>query len=299
MSANGVAHFIDKEDVSRRVFLMFSVEDIPAGDLKESPNVMIANMAGNKTVSADIAERERQEILLYSNLFSVKYKFVFTSNPNEVDQKKNFYKLLNSFIEGEDNVKKAIEEEKKKLAEEEVAKIKTEPAPTAETQEPILASAPTTAPEAQPSTTTTTTVTTTTVTPSPVAPATAASFLDPPASAVPSDGSFRDLIDANSMSYERDGLSVKIPWGFWYRSFQAAGGATARVGVSDQDLSSPSQAKMWVELFTGEKTAEAFSEKNDGTNIVIEVAKGDNAFVRISGPAGFRDALMSIAKTVQ
>ncbi|MDH3324289.1 MAG: hypothetical protein OEL89_01480, partial [Candidatus Peregrinibacteria bacterium] len=123
---DGTAHFLDRSDPARRVFFQFSAEDIEKVDKKIDPNILISNLAGTKKVTTDSLSRERQEIILFSNLFDRKYSFVFTANFEEFEKKKSFFKLLNSFVEGEENVSATIEAYKKELAEKEAEKIEKE-----------------------------------------------------------------------------------------------------------------------------------------------------------------------------
>ena len=122
-SPDGTVYFLDKNDPARRVFFQFSAEKLDSNDKKIDPNVLISNLAGVKKISTDQFGRERQEITLFSNIFDRKYTLIFTANFEDFEKKKEFFRLLNSFVEGEKNVENAIENDKKVAAEEEAARI--------------------------------------------------------------------------------------------------------------------------------------------------------------------------------
>ena len=94
---DGTAHFIDREDASRRVFLTFSVQDLEKEDKSKDPNVLIANMVGIQETSEDLGQN-RRTITLISNLYDRKYVFLFTTRFEDFEKKTAFFKLLNSYV---------------------------------------------------------------------------------------------------------------------------------------------------------------------------------------------------------
>jgi hypothetical protein len=144
-ATDGTVRFVEKSDEERRVFLTFGVEQVAHQDKRSDPNVLIANLAGIKKTKKDELDRDRQEIMLFSNASDRKYSFEFISGVEEFEKKKYFSQLLNSFLEGEENVKNAKEEDLKKLAVMESGKggetqiVPYEVAPTEENIEPVPA----------------------------------------------------------------------------------------------------------------------------------------------------------------
>ncbi len=318
-SPAGVVHFVDKDDVARRVFLTFSVEDIEKEDKKSDPNVLIASLAGIKKITTDSLDRERQEVVLFSNLYSLKYRFIFTSQFEEFERKKSFFKLLNTFIEGEENVRKALEEDKKILAEQEAKKIVKEEV----VEEPVVEKesfierifgekesdetsvlpdeekdaievvaqqeaikeqiAPNTVPEKELVTPVKTPVTTSEI---PV---------------VESGSDFVNLIESHAFAYESSYYKFKmfVPWGFWFRNFGQTETRIARIGFSDEEFTEESGAKFWLEIIGSETPPTQLVETIKDGQVVLEFSRDGKSFFRISGPAGYRDAMRSIQATVE
>ena len=296
-SPDGTAYFVDKDDPARRVFLMFSVKEISRRDKRSDPNVLIANLAGTKKNSTDELGRERQEITLFSNLFDRKYGFVFTSSFEEFEKKKSFFRLLNSFIEGEENVRKAKEEDLKKLAEQEAEKItnyesqitdekdekKVEKATEEDESEGILSKLfgkkPTAVDESESS----------------------EEKSEVEQKPLPVSGEFQDLIDEKAFSYESAyyQFSMQVPFGFWFRNFGQSENVIARIGFSDQDFTGSEEAKFWLEILGDENPPKAFSEQLDNDTLVIEFPRGKKSFFRLRGSKDFRDAMRSIHATVK
>ncbi len=316
VSPAGVVHFLDKSDEARRVFLTFEAEDLERGDKKTDPNVLIANLAGIKKMTTDELDRERQELVLFSNIYDKKYKFVFTSAFEEFEKKKSFFKLLNSFVEGEENVLKAKEDDLKLIAERESQKIQsseklvvTEEKPEEPKSESILdklfgGEEKTEEVVAQePEKTDAETV----EKQKEEVPAPAKGT--PPASAkedasplvFSASGDFTNLIDDKAFLYESQyyGFRMWVPYGYWFRNFGPSENAVARIGFSDQDFTNPVDAKFWLEILNDANPPKSFAEKINDTRVVIESPRDDASFFRFNGLKAFRDAMRSIQATVE
>ncbi len=316
----GVTHFVDKNDVARRVFLTFEVQELDRADRKADPNILIANLAGIKKISTDNLDRERQEVTLFSNLYDVKYQFVFTSAFEEFERKKAFFTLLNSFVEGEENVRKAEEDAKRILAEQEAEKVESAPKESLleEAVEPkesgsildrIFGSKDENKEQSSISNLQSSDEEsdveekeTATVVPqeksesAPVAAPTPVA-----ASTKPLSKEFTNLIEAHAFQYESTyyQFRMKVPWGFWFRNFGPSENAIARVGFSDQDFTDASGAKFWLEVLTSDAPATQFSERVDNGQLVLQFPRTDKSFFRMRGPVQFRDAMRSIQATVE
>ncbi|MCF7830443.1 hypothetical protein K9M41_00385 [Candidatus Gracilibacteria bacterium] len=268
-SPSGEVHFTEKEDEARRVFLIFSVTSSERKDSKVDPNVLIANMTGIKKVTTDQTDRERQEITLFSNVYNHKYSFIFTSQFEEFEKKKAFFKLLNTFIEGSENVSKAQEKYLKKLAEDEASKIEKEV--VEEPKESFLEKI----------------------------------FKDkeeePVEEVVLPTGDFKNLIDANAFPYESAyyGFRMRVPFGHWFRNFGQSENAIARIGFSDEDFSTQDQAKFMLEILGDETPPKEFSEKVEEGKLIIVYPRSDKSFFRFTGPTKFRDSMRSTGSTIE
>ncbi len=326
MSPGGVAHFTDKNDAARRVFLMFSVEDMTRADTKKDPNILIGELTGNKKITTDQLDREREEITLFSNLFETKYKFIFTSQFEEFEKKKAFFKLLNTFTEGEEKVAEVIEEEKRVLAEKEAEKIRKEKekerlealaqkaqeeeneddisflekilkkSETDESEEEALneevkessedkeaADVTKLAQEAQTETEEDQKAETS------------------PAVTILPGAEYTNLINEKAFDYtnELHKFSMQVPWGFWFWNFGSSDTALVRIGFSNQELSTPAGAKYWLQVIESEDIPDSFTENIEEGQVVIKVPRTENSYFQLSGPVGFRDAMLSIASTIK
>jgi len=333
-SPDGILHFVAKNDQARRVFLKFSVEDLQKEDKKNDPNILISNLAGIKKLSNDNLDKEYQEIILFSNIFPKKYKFIFNASFEEFEKKKSFFKLLNTFIEGESNVKNAIEEDQKKEAEKEAEKIKLlqekesqekeiqdllektkeknentnkafikklftdedEKKSTDETEKILEQEEPLSEKIEE-------------ITPEKILEKTEKK--DIPISKTPEisennqakfiTGNYKNLIDNRAFFYESAfyKFSMKIPYGFWFRNFGASPGYIATIGFSNEQFLEKNSAKFRLEIVSSTNVPQNFSEKLDGEKIIMEFPRSSNSFFRFSGHKSFRDAMMSIYATIQ
>ncbi len=320
-SPAGVVHFIDKEDTARRVFLTFSVEDIEKEDKKSDPNVLIASFAGVKKITTDSLDRERQEVSLFSNLYDHKYNFVFTSQFEEFERKKAFFKLLNTFIEGEENVREALEEDKKALAEKEAQKIEkpieevvveeqesqeVEESKEKETlidklfgekkekevpEDPIEAVASAveeSVPEKEEP-------------PVSETPEKQVVVQDHPVTLTRGGDDFQNIIEEHAFKYESSyyGFKMLVPWGYWFRNFGQSETRIARIGFSDEEFETESGSKFWLEIIGSDTPPTQFTEKIEGDIVTLEFSRNQKSFFRITGPMLFRDAMRSIHATVE
>lgn len=320
LSPSGMAHFIQKDDPARRVFLVFSVEELENEDKKTDPNVLISNLAGVKKITTDELDRERQEVVLFSNVYEQKYRFSFTSMFEEFEKKKDFFKLLNSFVEGEDNVRVSEEAYQRRLAELEAEKIKEE-VKTIAAQE-----TPETTPEAKegesflekifgsksPEGETTEEASSEKDTQAEQAslPKTEKEEnLQQPAE-IKNDVSqfepvaqedYQNLVDEKSFDYESSyyGLRMKVPWGYWFRNFGPAEGILTRIGFSDQEFTDSTGSKFWLEIVQSDTPPTIRSEKSNNTQVVIEFPRSSDSYFRFTGLKKFRDVMRSIEETVK
>jgi hypothetical protein len=301
---DGTTHFTKKDDPARRVFLTFTVEDVSRDDKKNDPNVLISNLAGIKKIETDEMERERQSIILFSNIFDKKYKFVFTANFEEFEKKKDFFRLLNTFIEGEENVLAAVEKDLKNVAEREAEKIKEEskiigseekmlPAVVVSPEERkgILSrmfgeEIPEELLEPEEKT---------------EVPDTIETVVEEKSKPTNLSIAFTNLIDARAFIYESAyyNFSMKVPYGFWFRNFGASENRVAEIGFSDEAFEEKSGAKFFLVIIGDENPPTVFSEKLEGDQLTIEFPRGEKSFFRIYGPSRFRDAMRSVQSTVE
>lgn len=308
---NGTAYFLDKTDQARRVFLTFSVEELNEKDKKDDPNILIANLAGTKEVAEDDLKREREKIVLFSNIYDKKYTFIFTHAFEEFEKKKAFFKLLNSLVEGEENIQKLKDEALKKLAEEEKAKLEAEEKAAAdlalvkeaerksqallekskETDSSLLSKIfgeKDTKKEE--------------VVAVDVFETEALSDVEnEKVTEIIKNTSFENLINEKAFVYESAyyKFSMKVPYGFWFRNFGAGEDIIAQIGFSNQAFTTPAESKFWLQILGTQTKVEKIIEKKEGEKIILEVPRTDKSFFELSGPVEFRDALWSIAETIE
>ena len=300
ISPDGTAYFLDKNDPARRVFLTFSVEDITKKDKSSEPNILIANFTGIKKIETDEFDRERQEVMLFSNISNQKYVFSLTSHFEEFEKKKAFFKLLNSFVEGEESVQVAQKEEKKELAKQEARKIKKEDlddvSRSAVEVEPEQGQAAETVKQDE-------------------------SAIDilknmfeedvPTESAIekvvqmgtlPSlPNPFTNLIDARAFDYKSDyyGFSVKIPYGYWFKNFGPKNGSLTRMAIADHEIADESKAEFWFAIIESPKPPSEITEMQSAGNVILKAPRTATSYFQIAGPERFRDAMWSVISAVE
>lgn len=307
---NGTAYFLDKTDQARRVFLTFSVEELDEKDKKNDPNILIANLAGTKDVAEDDLKREREKIVLFSNIYDKKYTFIFTHSFEEFEKKKSFFKLLNSLVEGEENIQKLKDEALKKLAEAEKEKLEAEEKAVADlalAKEAERQSAALFEKEKERSSLLSKIFgekeeEETEVIEEEVSEIEEGSDLETEKiTEIVEKKSFENLINEKAFVYESAyyKFSMKVPYGFWFRNFGAGEDVMVQIGFSNQAFTKPAESKFWLRIFGTQEKIENITEKTDGSRVILEVPRTDKSFFELSGPAEFRDVLWSIAETIE
>ena len=289
LSPDGVAYFLDKNDPARRVFLTFGVNDLTKADKKEEPNVLIANLSGKKEITTDEFDRERQVITLFSNIYEQKYEFIFTHNYEEFEKKKSFFKLLNSFQEGEANVLEAKKEDQKKQAAEEARKIKETPVeseittPEEEGSPSITEGDSTEGDTSEEPLSVVETETTETETAAPALPP------------------YTDLINQKAFLYENDylGLSMKFPYGFWYQNFGEGKVSLARLGAAKNPINGEGDVQIWIQILEVKNPPKQATERQENEQLYINWPRDEKSFFKASGPVKQRDAMLSILNSIQ
>ena len=268
----GGVHFLEKNDDARRVFLMFSAEPLGKKESPPEPNISVNSLDGVRQDSTDALKRSHQKITLFSKISDRKYTFQFTAAFEDFEKTKSFSKLLQSFVEGEEAVKTALQSDQKKLAELEKQKISSPPPREVLTQNP--------------------------------APASEKVNENLPKNPAPASGEFKNLIDQNAFFYESAAyrFSLQVPFGFWFKNFGSAENRIAVLGFSDQNFESIESAKFLLEIIGDENPPTSFAETVSGENgewIEINFPRTQKSFFRFSGPSKFRDAMRSIHSSVK
>ena len=317
---DGTAHFTDKNDVAQRVFLTFEVQEMKRADQHVDPDVMIANLAGTKKLTTDDTGKERQEIILFSNLMDKKYRFVFTAQYEDFDRKKDFYKLLNSFIEGEENVAAILEEDKKVEAEREAqilaleeqkrlaeeTSLAQEQESSEETEEPSMIEKlfgndePETPMSEVPETDKTN------KTPEELIAEVEAGTdtgTESTQTEVDLGGEYTNVIDARAFYYESSyyRFSMKVPFGFWFQNFGPSNDKLAEIGFSDAGALTGRDSAQFRLLILGTTTpiSSLTEQQDESGNLVIDFPRNDTSHFRFIGKAQYRDTMRSIANSMQ
>ncbi len=308
LSPDGTAYFLGKNDPARRVFLTFTVTDLTKKDKNVDPNVLISNLAGSKEISTDEFGRERQDISLFSNLYDQKYQFIFTHSFEEFEKKKGFFRVMNSFVEGEENVKKAKRDDMKAQAAKEADKIREIPSLTTETKDDALSN-----------------IETTPQTKTQEAKAEVKKLinkvLDADTNAEIKDSrkevsdlisksssktgknivDYKNLIDQRAFDYESTfyGFSMKVPYGFWFRNFGQSETAIVQIGFAKFDFSDLNESQVWLIIREDSNAPQEATEINENNYITIDYPRDEKSHFRISGSANYRDAMWSILNTIE
>ncbi|MBT6831839.1 hypothetical protein HN954_03575 [bacterium] len=297
---NGTVHFVEKSDEARRVFLTFEVGEVSKLDKKSDPNVLIANLAGIKKTSSDELGRERQTISLFSNLSDRKYTFEFTSSFEEFEKKKEFFKLLNSFVEGSANVRHEKDKDLRAQAAAEAEKlsetpIKNEeiipnpeslPEPEIEEKEGLFSKFFGKNDESE------------SVDFEKVEEVFQSElFAEEPKN-------FTNLVNEKAFDYSSEyfGFSMKSPWGFWFNNFGATDTKLTRIGFANHKIETESDVDFWLEIVGDDRATSKFLEKRTGAEneiVVIKWPRTATSFFNLTGPIEFRDAMLSIQGTVK
>ena len=316
-AADGTVRFIEKADEARRVFFTFGVGQVEHRDKRSDPNVLIANLAGIKKTRKDELDRDRQEIVLFSNISDRKYSFEFISTFEEFDKKKYFFQLLNSFLEGEENVVTAKDEDLRKLASLESAKVITYEEVEIPEEKPVLKAE---TPEA---------IEVITEDEGNDIEESLPESLEPKAEekglferifgssdenetieviepiqpvetetiAKTKPGNFKNLLDDRAYLYDSEyfGLSVKIPYGYWFQNFGSTDDALLRLGIAKKSIESEADPIVWLKIKNG--AVSGFSEKcND--KCVIAFKRDNKTLYEITGGDSYRDLMLSILSSL-
>lgn len=292
---NGTLYFKDKNDAAGRVFLTFTPSELTSADTNLEKNVLISNMAGTKNISTDDSDRERQELVLFSNLSNQKYSFVFISPFEDFERKQAFFKLLNSFIEGEEKVYEAVDADKKEEAERQAKQAEflrlqelidsvdaeggeddAEEDDVQEDEEVVdgVEAEPEKTPELKP-----------------VVPTTAPDF--------ELGGDFTNEIDDRSFYYESShyNFSMKVPYGYWFKNFGPVDGAIAKIAFAKREITSLVDRDFALSILSGDFTGEPKESVEEGI-LTIKVPRSDKSYYRLRGPVEFRDSMWSVVSTI-
>lgn len=305
---DGTAYFSDKEDPARRVFLKFSVGELTKEDKKLDPNVLIANLSGHKKANNDSLKREEETITLFSNVNDArKYTFYFVTQFEEFDKKKAFFALLNSFIEGEDEVKRQREIDLQEQAEKILEKVKEEE--ERKRLEELQASVNNG--EIEPEENEDDGLLTRIVEKIKTEESEDESFDDIAEEVVEElaeeeeqkKWAFENLIDGRAYAYTSKGLkfSMKVPFGFWFVNYGAVDGKLGVIGMAKQELGSLADADIQLEIV--QKEGGVDGKKIDFTptgEMVVSFPRPgfENSYFQLIGSKEFRNAMLSVHSTI-
>lgn len=301
LAPNGVAYFLNKEDPARRVFLTFAVEDYSPEAERIETNIAMNGFNGIKEFATDENGKEREIITLFSNLGNKQYVYTATYHFDDFETKKAVFDVLQSFVEGEEQVQAVVIEEQKakaaaeaeRLALSEATEKANEDAKAAVAEEDTavekakelisgLLTSDEKAVEVEE-----------VIEPEEVTPVVEESV-------VVTSTDYINLIDARAYSYESSlGFSLKVPYTFWFRNFGAIQGTLASIGVADNEVNSAGDVKVWLRILTKDRPAEGTTELITGNGITLIKKRDGSSVFELSGPAQYRDALWSIADSIQ
>ena len=267
------------------------------------------NQTGIKDISTDEFDRERQEITLFSNISNQKYKFVFTHNFEEFEKKKSFFKLLNSFLEGEENVLKAKKQDLKVEAEKEAEKarakgggqlkIKNEESLYVKTSQDRLIMEERmnkrNEGDAQASRQSSERTSEEEVNFDPEG-------IEEASKPVPvALKDFVNLIDERAYPYESEyyKLSMKFPFGYWFRNFGPSETTITRLGAAKQKINSEDDVHFWIEIIGVENPPRETTERQEEDRLIINWPRTEKSFFRATGATNFRDAMLSTLSSIQ
>jgi hypothetical protein len=274
---NATAYFLDNNDPTRRVFFTFAVEPIGSPESMSQPNIMIANMAGVKTVSKDENQKEREVVTLFSSRQPNQYVFTFTNPFEDFGRKKAFSQLLNSFVEGEAAVRSLKEARQKAAAKAQVERLKN--TLTSDLEDTSGQNTETTdaGDDHQKDTS-----------------------LKEVTSSITTGNHYESLLDDRAYDYTSNhyGLSLKIPYGFWFQNFGPSPQALMEMGVANNPLSGKSDVDFWIRIVQGVSVS-TLKESKTADGIKILAPRNDQSAIEISGPQYFRDAMWSVAESLQ
>ncbi len=297
---DGTMHFTEKTDEHGRVFLQFTVSPKERRDKKTTATVSIGEFKGTKSVMGDQLGREHQKIVLWSNNSNKKYTFSFNANFEEFEKKKAFFQLLNSFIEGEDVVREAQNEERRLQAEREAEKVR-ELTKETEQEETLLETVDTEEEE------------------KPeekkeglfsrlfndsgknIDTEEALRRASESAADIPLKDDYENLIDAKAFPYSSAHLkfSMKAPWGYWFKNVGPTEPLLLQFGFAKHEIEGIADSEFLLEIVPSENPVTTARERKVDETLFIEWARDDSSFFRLHGPMSSRDAMRSIQSTVK
>lgn len=301
-SPDGTVYFSEKNDIGKRIFLNFSVGTMTSEDRKKDPNVLIAGLSGYKKPNTETETREQQDITLFSNISSQKFRFLFTSQFEDFEKKKQFFALLNSFIEGEEAVAQAKEKDLKEQAarllekiqkeeeRKELEKLNEESQEKTEGAEEGLISKIIEKISDEKSEEKNEEELVSEIVEERTEEAIAAQW------------AYKNLIDGRAYPYASNGLSfsLKAPFGFWFRNFGGVEGRLGIIGFAKKDFSLLSESDFVLEILKKEGgiSEKTMTEKDE--ELIIQFPRNgfENSFFQIRGNVEWKDAMLSVMSSV-
>ena len=298
--------FIDKKDPNRRVFLTLAVEPFSPEAERVDPNIVLGNIAGNKEVITKENGRDQEVISLFSNDGTQQYVFKADYAFEDFDKKRALLDLLESFVEGENQVALVIEGEKIKKAEEESVKAQ-ESADQAQLKakanlvDEIAGDSPSFLDRLLSRGDSTEIVTT-----EPEQEDEEVDEVEVVKEAIQEEikkesvKDFKNLIDARSYSYTSGAFSfsVKVPYNHWYQNFGAVGGNLFELGVANNPINGRATVDFWLRGKTQTPPADTTVELDEETLTITKKRSETSVFI-MTGPASQKDAMWSVLESVQ
>ncbi len=302
LSPDGVAYFVNKNDPSRRVFFTLKVEDYSPEAIQIKPNILMNGFAGIKEVDNETSGKEKEVVTLFSNLGNKKYVFEINHNFDDFDTKKQFLDVLNSFVEGEEQVQKVIADEQKALAEAEAAKLAEEEAAAEaieevveETEEAevsfldkLLGKDGETSEKQK--------------TEEPIeTEVKEVAVVEEPAETIIETGEYTNLIDERAFYYENKtyNFSLSVPFGLWYRHYGPGYANVTEMGFADEPLNSRDDVKFWMRIINKEKPPEEIDEIAVAGQVTVIKKRDESSVFEFNGPIQFRDQMRSMAEVIR
>ncbi len=296
-SPDGTMHFTEKTDKQGRVFLQFSVTPMESRDKRLTPTASIGPFKGTKNIMADQLGIEQQKIVLWSNNTDNKYTFSFTTNYEEFEKKNAFFRLLNSFIEGEENVRAAVEEDRRLQAEREAEKVrlltKKEEPLVEEAEDEVLED---TGEEEGEGFFSRLFGGSEDVDTEEALQRAAESAAD-----TPLNKNYTNLIDEKAFPYSSSYLnfSMRAPWGYWFKNVGPTDPLLLQFGFAKHEIKGMADSDFFLEIVPSERPVTIPRERMDGDMLIIEWPRDESSYFRFRGPESARDAMMSIQATVK
>ncbi len=296
---DGTMHFTEKTDEQGRVFLQFTVAPKERRDKKMTPTVSIGGFKGTKSVMGDQLGREHQKIVLWSNNSNKKYTFSFTANFEEFEKKKAFFQLLNSFVEGEDAVRAAQDEDRRIQAEREAEKVRKLTKPVeeeiVETEEVDLEKTEVSEEEKEGIFSRLFGGEDGKIDTNAALEKAAQTAAD-----TPLKDDFTNLIDGKAFPYTSAYLkfSMKAPWGYWFKNVGPSEPLLLQFGFAKHEIKGAADSDFFLEIVPSENPVKTARERKADGELFVEWARDDSSFFRLHGPESARDAMRSIQATV-